>query len=197
MTASRMCEKMPGGFRLRPSLLSILIVGLIAGGCLSQELDSAPVPPRTFQGIVLLGEGPKTFSPCGYPERWFFTPDSVSAPGKPLLTSRSEDRHPYGSSRDSTYHLTDSLSAPPPPPDTLQSFADVSPFPRDSLLSPLRARPSVEADTASRLLVDLQGYATEHAGFGPSLRFDRVLVVGDLQEVEAASRCSFLQTLLQ
>lgn len=188
---------MPTGYRLRPSLLVLLVLGFISGGCLSQELDSAPVPPRTFQGIVLLGEGPETFSPCGYPERWYFTSDSVAAPGDPLLTSTSEDRTPYASSRDSTYYLTDSLSAPPPPPDTLQSFANVSPFPRDSLLSPLRARASVNADTTSRLLVDLQGYATEHAGFGPNLRFDRVLVVTDLTEVEATSRCSFLQTFLQ
>lgn len=175
----------------------LLVFAVAASGCLHQELDSAPVPPRTFQGIVLLGDGPKTFSPCGYPERWFFTPDSVSVPGEPLLASTSEEWIPYASSRDSTYHLTDSLSAPPPPPDTLQSFANVSPFPRDSLLSPLRARPSVDADTTTRLFVHLRGYATEHAGFGPSLRFDRVLVVTDLLEVEAASRCSFVQTLFQ
>jgi hypothetical protein len=179
----------------RTASITILAVLLFITGCLPDELDSSPVPPRTVDGVFLLDGPTLSFSPCGYPERWYLTPDSVLRPGEYLVRAPSDKLSPFtktGGEQPRPFDRTDSLSEPPPPPDTLRSFETFSPVLRDSLASALPKPDSVSLDSVSVLHGEIRGYGTEHARFGPLGRFDRVFVTASVTGVEVGRSCPFL-----
>lgn len=184
----------------RPMDISLVNTALLVGaslllaGCLVDELDSSPVDPRPVQGIFLMN-GDLSFSPCGYQERWFVTPDSVSTPGEYLARTPSDRLSPFttssGSQTGKSFDRTDSLSQPPPTPDTLSSFQSTSSLSKDSLAALLPQPDSVDLDTVSALHAELHGYGTEHARFGPLGRFDRVFVTSSVSGVGVGRECPF------
>lgn len=185
-------------FYFPPSLLAtalVVTVPLFLGGCLTDELDSSPVKPRPVDGIFLI-DGGLTFSPCGYPERWFVTPDSVAMPGEHLVRAPSDRLTPFStagvSKTGSSFDRTDSLSQPPPTSDTLSSFQSIPSLSEGSLAASLPEPDSVDLDTVTTLHGEVRGYGSEHAAFGPLGRFDRVFVASSVSDVGVGRSCPLL-----
>lgn len=170
----------------------LAIVSVLMAGCLPEELDSSPVEPRPIDGIFLL-DGRLSFTPCGYPERWFVTTDSVSTPGEYLTQPPSDRLSPFSTASSSetgrSFDRTDSLSQPYSGPDTLSSFRSTRAFSKDSLRAQLPRPDSVNLDTVSMLHARVYGYGTEHADFGPIGRFDRVFVASSVSGVGLGKEC--------
>jgi hypothetical protein len=110
----------------------------------------------------------------------------VARPGEWI--ARSPSSSPYTTRRDSTYDRVSSLAPSPSPVDSFASAQSLPPFPPSLILA--QGDQISRSDSTSLLYAEVSGYATDYGRYGPYGRFDRILVVTSVQEVEPGPGCA-------